>query len=466
MAIGKISGPMLQTNLERQGVDLSIDGNVAYFDVTNRRLGVNTVPTATLDVNGNAKIANFSFAANTITSTTGVINLGSISNVTISGGSSNYVMATNGAGILRWAQISDLDFTFGNLEFVDTTIHVTKLNSNLYLAANGSGVINANGTLVSNVAVPVNSSDAATKGYVDTTLLAFNDDRIVSGNTVVLATASNVTVSVSGSQIASYTATNANISNIKITGSSISSLTSDLQLAGRILSNKIVFGSNSSVTLPAGDNAARPAVPSAGDFRYNTTTNSIEFYNGSDWLGTSVNIDSQVINGDGTNQSFTLSHATTTNGILVSINGTLQQPTLAYTVSGNVITFVEIPMSTDVIEVRYIALTVTPSVNVNSVDSANVAVNTTTTIIDSFSSSQYGSAKYTISATDSNSRQIYNVVLTQFGGTSSLATVANVRTGASYITFTSNVSGSTVNLIAQASTSLAQIKIQKTYFTI
>ena len=164
-------------------------------------------------------------------------------------------------------------------------------------------------------------------------------------------------------------------------------------LAGEILSNKIVFGSNSSVTLPAGDNAARPAVPSAGDFRYNTTTNSIEFYNGSDWLGTSVNIDSQVINGDGTNQSFTLSHATTTNGILVSINGTLQQPTLAYTVSGNVITFVEIPMSTDVIEVRYIALTVTPSVNVNSVDSANVAVNTTTTIIDSFSSSQYGGAR-------------------------------------------------------------------------
>ena len=84
MAIGKISGPMLQTNLERQGVDLSVDGNVAYFDVTNRRLGVNTVPTTTLDVNGNAKIANFSFAANTITSTTGVINLGSISNVILS----------------------------------------------------------------------------------------------------------------------------------------------------------------------------------------------------------------------------------------------------------------------------------------------------------------------------------------------------------------------------------------------
>jgi len=42
MAIGRISGPMLFQNLERQGLDLSIDGNLLYFDVNRRRVGINT----------------------------------------------------------------------------------------------------------------------------------------------------------------------------------------------------------------------------------------------------------------------------------------------------------------------------------------------------------------------------------------------------------------------------------------
>jgi hypothetical protein len=42
MAIGRISGPMLFANLERQGLDLSIDGNLIYFDVNRRRIGINT----------------------------------------------------------------------------------------------------------------------------------------------------------------------------------------------------------------------------------------------------------------------------------------------------------------------------------------------------------------------------------------------------------------------------------------
>lgn len=42
MAIGRISGPMLFANLERQGLDLSIEGNLIYFDVNRRRIGIHT----------------------------------------------------------------------------------------------------------------------------------------------------------------------------------------------------------------------------------------------------------------------------------------------------------------------------------------------------------------------------------------------------------------------------------------
>lgn len=45
MAIGRISGPMLLPNLERQGVNLAIDGNLILFDVTSRTITIgNTVP--------------------------------------------------------------------------------------------------------------------------------------------------------------------------------------------------------------------------------------------------------------------------------------------------------------------------------------------------------------------------------------------------------------------------------------
>ena len=54
MAIGKIAGQLLQSDLVRQGVDLSIDTTLVYFDVTNRRVGINnTSPNMALTVVGN-----------------------------------------------------------------------------------------------------------------------------------------------------------------------------------------------------------------------------------------------------------------------------------------------------------------------------------------------------------------------------------------------------------------------------
>ena len=52
---------MLQSNLERQGVDLSLDTNLVYFDVANRRVGFNnTSPNVTLTVTGTLYASNIS----------------------------------------------------------------------------------------------------------------------------------------------------------------------------------------------------------------------------------------------------------------------------------------------------------------------------------------------------------------------------------------------------------------------
>ena len=68
MAIGRISGPMLVPDLERQGQDLSIDGDLIYFDVTNRRVGVNTTtPNVALDVVGDVSVTGNLFVGNATT---------------------------------------------------------------------------------------------------------------------------------------------------------------------------------------------------------------------------------------------------------------------------------------------------------------------------------------------------------------------------------------------------------------
>ena len=120
MAIGKISGVMLQNNLARQGVNIAIDANLAYFDVNNRYVGINTqAPAYPLDLIGNAHLGNLYSLGNTITSDTGKINLGSIANVVITGGQANYIVYTDGAGNLSFGNLNTLSglegFTGNNI---------------------------------------------------------------------------------------------------------------------------------------------------------------------------------------------------------------------------------------------------------------------------------------------------------------------------------------------------------------
>ena len=73
MAIGRITGSVLKSNLTRNGVDLAFETNLLYLDVTNSRVGIGTSePATTLDVNGTvtaSAITGLSSATITNTST-------------------------------------------------------------------------------------------------------------------------------------------------------------------------------------------------------------------------------------------------------------------------------------------------------------------------------------------------------------------------------------------------------------
>ena len=124
----------------------------------------------------------------------------------------------------------------------------------------------------------------------------------------------------------------------------------------------VTFNSANSIKIPVGNTAQRPATGVTGMLRFNTTLDTLEFYDADSWVsaGTVFTvIASQTFNGDGTTVAFTLSSDQTTASCIVSINGVVQLPSTAYSVSGTTLTFTEAPLSGDVIEVRQITTTVT-----------------------------------------------------------------------------------------------------------
>lgn len=96
MAIGRISGPMLFSNLERQGLDLAVEGNLVYFDVNRYRVGINTsTPEADLEVYGNAQVTGTLTIKNQFT--------GNSFSLPTDPGVAGYTLVTNGAGTTSWA---------------------------------------------------------------------------------------------------------------------------------------------------------------------------------------------------------------------------------------------------------------------------------------------------------------------------------------------------------------------------
>jgi hypothetical protein len=81
MAIGRISGSVLKSNLTRNGVDLAFETNLLYLDVTNSRVGIGTSePTTTLQVNGTTtttglNTTNLSIGGTAVTSTAAELNV-------------------------------------------------------------------------------------------------------------------------------------------------------------------------------------------------------------------------------------------------------------------------------------------------------------------------------------------------------------------------------------------------------
>jgi hypothetical protein len=115
----------------------------------------------------------------------------------------------------------------------------------------------------------------------------------------------------------------------------------------------VAIDTNSGLIIPVGTTGQRPTAQT-GMIRFNSTDGQVEVYNGTSWVavGAVNTVTLDEFDGDNSTTGFTLSQSATTASVLVSINGTVQESTNTYTVSGTTLTFNESPLTGDKIQVR------------------------------------------------------------------------------------------------------------------
>lgn len=137
MAIGRISGSVLKSNLTRNGVDLAFETNLLYLDVTNSRVGIGTSePNTALHVVGNTTITG---------------------DLSVSGNVSFEIGSIN-------------SLNTGALIVDDNNITGTRSNEDIIVSAAGTGRIVLKNTLITNTI----ESD-------DSTAIQINDGVNISG---------------------------------------------------------------------------------------------------------------------------------------------------------------------------------------------------------------------------------------------------------------------------------------------
>jgi hypothetical protein len=130
MAVGRISGPLLKSNLIRNGIDLAFETDLLYLDVNNQRIGIkNASPQYELDITGTAR------ATNLITTSQA-----DIGDVTITGSTISTTEPTLSLGTLD-SVVYQNKATIDSFDIEGNTISTNNSNANIELNPNGTGIV-------------------------------------------------------------------------------------------------------------------------------------------------------------------------------------------------------------------------------------------------------------------------------------------------------------------------------------
>ena len=321
-----------------------------------------------------------------------IISTANISGVDLFVSNNVAALTVSASGNMTANNISVTNELFGEIVFADTSLvtpNLTSLvglsitsgsNGNIVIDPDGTGVIiledeTANRMLFTGANKEIDTSANATfdgANLVITGSLQV-DNVVVNGNDIT-STGTELTVNADGADV-NFRVAGDNQANLFIVDAG-----SDTVLIGTdtpTTNASLKVGTTDSILVPVGNTAQRPSAPVAGMVRFNTSLDVLEFYDSNSWTSATSEftvIEDDAFVGDGSTVAFTLSAPSTTASTLVSINGVLQIPITAYSVSGTTLTFTEAPESTDLIDVRILTTTVSVTSISNGTNTASVEV--------------------------------------------------------------------------------------------
>jgi hypothetical protein len=415
-ASGKLSSA---STLTTDGNNVSAGGNISAGGFISATGNITAANFTTTGSSGNITGANI-IAATTL-SATGTVYGGNIvtPNTTINGGvvttgivsalgniqTGNYFIG-DGAYIsnINAANVSSTKITNGG-----SYANIATPDGNLVIAIGAGSSIVANFydqglSLTGNVTTnaTVNAYQLSLSGNVISTLNVTGDTNANNVNVTTNLSAGGNVIGANILTIGKVSATANVIGGNILTGGYVSS-TGNVQSGTTMLvdttTSSVTLGANvtqttgatlainatDSMLIPVGSTGDRPGTPATGMLRYNSTISQCEIWNGAAWVavgGSSYTvITNEQFNGDGSTVDFTLGSSQTTDSCIVTINGVVQIPTTAYSVSGVyptcVLTFTEAPQISDTIDVREITTTTSVTAISNSPGNAIVAVSET-----------------------------------------------------------------------------------------
>ena len=264
MAVGRISGPLLKSNLLRDGVDLAFETDLLYLDVNNGRVGIKTsTPNYDLDVNGTVRstnaiidtqitIATFTVSGNTIASSNSIINL-------------------EPSGVNAVVYQGKLQVN-SNLQLTTNAISTTVTDADLAFNTLGTGQVNINSNTLINGNAQV-TGNITSAGYLQLPQIRIE-------NNIVSTTVTDTDLELQANGLG-----NVVFENIKVSDNNIQSIStnSNIILTPQGTGN-VIINNTQSLQIPVGNGTTdRPDPPHGGMIRFNSDLNQYEGYNGIYW---------------------------------------------------------------------------------------------------------------------------------------------------------------------------------------
>jgi hypothetical protein len=376
------------------GVTNLPDGtSIGNLEITgNTIISLNTNGDIVLDPNGtgNVRIVADTSVTGNITTTGEVSASGNVSGnyilgngsqltgidaTSIQNGTSNVRVTANGNITVGVAGTSNVVVFANTGAFVTGIVSVT-------------GNVIANGVLTDNYyyanGAPVDFEQPAGS---NTQIQFNNNNSFGASGALVFDSASNI-FTVGGNIVGNNVSTNAVTSTGQLTISS--AVNGNILLAPDGTGIFKIVGTNGFV-VPVGNTVQRPDYPTyaavdTGTLRLNTSLNQLEIWNGAIWsiVGSdsgNTSVIDQQITPDGSSTAYVLTQVATAASIIVSLNGVVQIPNDGYTVTGNSLTFIEPPLTTDIVDIRFLTGVTAPSVLYNSSGNSSVQVTDTPDIV-------------------------------------------------------------------------------------